>query len=125
VPAFLIEVGRKEEACLIQKHGVDSRDERLAGLIRTGQVPSDYFVSQWQELLILALRALDSRLLADTSNPFITTGGRVSRFAGFPTFESPRINFFPSTEERTEEPDLGVSRGVLMNEVRFEEHVGS
>ena len=31
----------------------------------------------------------------------------------------------PPTEERTEEPDLGVSRGVLMNKFRFEEHVGS
>ena len=124
-PALLIEVSHKEEAGFIQKHGVDARDERLAGLIRTGQVPSDYFVRQWQELLILALRTLDSRLLADTSNPFIATGGRVTRFAGFSTFESPWINFVPPTEEGPEEPDFGISRGVLMNEVRFEEHVGS
>jgi len=114
-PAVLIEVGRKEEARLVLKHGINACHKGLAGVIESGEVPPDYFVTQRKELSILALRALDSWLLTDTSNPFVTARRRVTRSAGFSTFESPRINVVPPTEQRPEEPNLGISRGVLMN----------
>ena len=77
-PALLIEVGRKEEARLVLKHGINARDERLAGVIESRQVPADHLVRQWKELSILALRALDSWLLADTPNPFVAARRRIA-----------------------------------------------
>ena len=71
---------------------------------------------------MLAIRALDSWLLANASNPLIAAGGCVTRFPGFSALEPPRINIVSSAEERTEQPDLGIRRRVLIDESRFEKH---
>src|SRR5437867_11892661 len=85
-------------------------------------MPTNYFISDWKKTLMLAVRALDTRLLADASNPLIAAGGCVTRFPGFSALESPRINIVSSGGERTEQPDLGVRRGVLLDGSRFEEN---
>ena len=71
---------------------------------------------------MLAVRTFDSRLLTDTSNPLIAAGRRVTRSSGFPALEPPRINIVSPAEERTEEPDLGLRRRVLMDDSSFEKH---
>ena len=109
-PALLIEIDGQEKARLVLKHGVNACDKRLAGWIKSRQMPTNHFISHRKKPSMLAVRALDSWLLADTSNPLIAAGGRVTRFSGFPALEPPRINIVSSTEERTKEPDLGVSR---------------
>src|SRR5438046_10667049 len=85
-------------------------------------MPTNYFISDWKKTLMLAVRALDTRLLADASNPLIAAGGCVTRFPGFSALESPRINIVSSAEERTEQPDLGVRRRGLIGEGSLEKH---
>jgi hypothetical protein len=46
-------------------------------------MPTNYIISDWKKTLMLAVRALDTRLLADASNPLIAAGGCVTRFPGF------------------------------------------
>src|SRR5262245_32633439 len=69
-----------------------------------------------------AIRAFDSRFLANTSNPLVAAGGCVTRFPGFSALEPPRVNIVSSAEARTEQPDLGVRRRVLIDESRFGKH---
>src|SRR5262245_4190685 len=85
-------------------------------------MPTNYFISNWKKTLVLAVRALDTRLLADASNPLIAAGGCVTRFPGFSALEPSRINIVSSAKERTKEPDLGVRRRVLIDESRFGKH---
>jgi len=73
-------------------------------------MPTNYFISDWKKTLVLAVRALDMRLLADASNPLIAAGGCVTRFSGFPALEPPRINIVSSTKKRAKQFDLGVGR---------------
>src|SRR5213078_826528 len=120
--AFLIEISGEEKTRLVLKHRVYAGDKRLTGWIKSRQMPTNYFISDWKKTLMLAVRALDTRLLADASNPLIAAGGCVTRFPGFSALESPRINIVSSAEERTEQPDLGVRRRVLIDESRFEKH---
>src|SRR6185295_13654337 len=105
-PALLIKVRRKKKARLIPKHRVNARDERLAGLIRSRQMPSDDLVGQRQKLSILTFRALDARLLADTANPFVAARWRIARSSGFAAFEPSGINIISPTEERAKESDF-------------------
>src|SRR5262249_49985295 len=68
------------------------------------------------------VRALDARLLADASNPFIAAGGGVTRFPGFSALEPSRINIVSSAKEPTKQPGLGVCRRGLIDERRFGKH---
>src|SRR2546426_5236119 len=109
-PAFLIEIDGQEKTRLVLKHWINACDKRLTRLIKTRQVPTNHFIGHWKKTLVLAVRALDSRLLADASNPFIAAGRRVTRSPGFPALEPPRINVVSTTEERAEKFDLNVSQ---------------
>src|SRR5262249_24992196 len=121
-PAFLIEIDSYEKARLILKHGINTGDKRLTRWIKSRQMPTNYFISDWKKTLVLAVRTLDTRLLTDASNPLIAAGRCVTRFPGLPALEPPRINIVSSAEERTEQPDLCVRRRVLIDESRFEKH---
>src|SRR5262245_64244107 len=104
------------------EHGVNARGKWLARWIRSRQMPTNHFIRHRQKSLMMAVRTFDSRLLTDTSNPLISAGWRVTRSSGFPALEPPRINIVPTAEERTEKPNLGVRRRVLMDDSRFEKH---
>src|SRR5712671_2580359 len=108
-PTFLVEIDGEEKARFVQKHRVNACDKRLASLIDSGQVTPNHIIGHWKTTAVLTLRAFDSRLFADTTNPFIAAGGRVTRPPGFPAFEPPRINVLSPTEQRAEESDLGIS----------------
>jgi len=73
-PAFLVKIDGQEETRLVLKHRVNARHKRLTRLIKSRQVPTNHFISHWKKTLMLAIRALDSRLLTDASNPFIAAG---------------------------------------------------
>src|SRR6185295_10057680 len=73
-PAFLVEIDGKEKTCLVLKHGVNACNERFADVIKSREMPTNHLVGQQQKLSILALRALNPRLLADTANPFVAAG---------------------------------------------------
>src|SRR5215471_14142199 len=85
-------------------------------------MPTNYFISDWKKTLMLAVRALDTRLLADASNPLVAAGGCVTRFPGFSALEPSRINIVSPAKKRTKEPDLSVRRRVLIDESRFGKH---
>ena len=87
-------------------------------------MPTNYFISDWKKPLMLAIPTFDSRFLTDTSNPLVAASGRVTGLSGFPALEPPRIDIVSSAEERTKQPDLGVRRRVLIDESRFEKHIG-
>ena len=77
-PAFLVKIDGEEETGLVLKHGINASNEPFAGVIKSREMPADHLVGQRQKLSKLALRALNSRLLADTTNPFIAAGRRVT-----------------------------------------------
>jgi hypothetical protein len=98
-PALLIEVGRKEEARFVLKHGVNACHERLAGVIKSRKMPANHIVSNRQELTKLAIGAFDPRLLTDTPHPFVPAGRRVTGLSGLTAFEPPGIDIVPTTKE--------------------------
>src|SRR2546421_9375241 len=76
-PAFLIEIDGQEKARLVLKDRVNAGDKRLPRWIKSRQVPANHLMGDRKKTLVPAVRALDSRFLADASNPLIAAGGRV------------------------------------------------
>src|SRR2546422_7097746 len=99
-PAFLIEISGEEKTRLVLKHRVYAGDKRLTRWIKSRQMPTNYFISDWKKTLVVAVRALDTRLLTDASNPLIAAGGCVTRFFRFLALQPPRINIVSSTQKR-------------------------
>src|SRR5687767_6767576 len=115
-PPLLVKVDREDEARFIEQHRVDARDEWLSGIVVAGQVPSNDGLIDGKKSLARAFRALDTRLLADPADPFVRTGWRVSGLAGLPAFKATGIDVFTTAEQRTEQGDLCLSGGLLIDE---------
>ena len=81
----------------------------------------NHFIGQGKETLVRAVRAFDSRLLADASYPLISARGCVTRAPRLPVLEASRIHIVSSTEQRTEQSDFGLRRRASMHESRLEE----
>ena len=77
-PAFLIEIDGQEKARLVLKHRVNAGDKRLTRWIKARQVPANHVIGDRKKTLVPAVRALDSRFLADASNPLIAAGGGIT-----------------------------------------------
>ena len=86
----------REEARLIQQHWVYAGHEALSGVVTPGQVPPNHVVGHWEEATIWTLGALDARLFADASHPFVRAGGGVAGLPGFAALESSRIRVLSS-----------------------------
>ena len=61
------------------------------------------------------LGALDPRLLADTMDPFVRAGRCMSGLPSPPALESTWIDVLSPPEERPEEPDLHLRRGLMID----------
>ena len=70
-------------------------------------MPSDDLICDPEEPAIGTIRTFDSRLFANTTNPFIGAGGRVPAFTGLQTFEASGVNILSAPEKRPKERDLG------------------
>jgi hypothetical protein len=64
-------------------------------------MPTNHFIGHRQKSLMMAVSTFDSWFLADTPNPLIAAGWRITRLSGFPALEPSRINAFSPAEERT------------------------
>jgi hypothetical protein len=82
----------------------------------TRQVPADYVIGQWEKTAVWAVAALDARLFADSSDPLVGAGRRVSGLASFPALEAARVDVFTASKKRTKQGDLGVRFGRLVDE---------
>jgi hypothetical protein len=70
-------------------------------MITTGKVPPDYIIGDGQEAAMRAIRALDSRFLADAGDPLVSARGSISGFPGSSAFEAARIDIVAPPEQRT------------------------
>jgi len=70
-------------------------------------MPADHFIRDWKKAALWTIRAFDARLFADTGNPLIGAGGRITGFPGFPALETAGINIFPPPEKGSKQLDLG------------------
>ena len=59
--------------------------------------------------------ALDPRLLADATDPFVRAGRCIAGLAGPPALESTWIDVISPPEERAEEGDLHLRRGLMID----------
>src|SRR5260370_35198906 len=84
-PTFLVEIDGEGKARFVQKHRVNACDKRLTSLIDSGQVTPNHIISHWKKTAVRTLPPFDSRLLADTTTPFISAARRVSRSPAGPT----------------------------------------
>src|SRR5438128_8986140 len=110
------EGSRRGHARLIQKHGIDAGDKRLADIVAAGKVPSDHFIGDRQEAAVWALCAFDARLFADAAYPLVGACGCVAGLPCFPTLESAWIHVLAPAEERAEQRDFCLRRRRLMDE---------
>jgi len=107
-PGGLVEVDGQEEARLILLQWIDTGDERLRRLIVARQVPANDVVGHWQEPAVGTLGAFDARLFADPGHPFVRAGRRITGLACPPALEPPWVDVLPTSEERSEQRDLGL-----------------
>ncbi len=112
-PSSLVEIDGQEVAGLVEQHRIDADDKRLITRVSPGQMPSNDIVGDREETAVRTHRALDPGLLADALHPLVRAGGRIAGPAGFPAFESPRVDVFAAAEQRPEEGYLGRCRRML------------
>src|SRR5262245_44882805 len=110
LPRLLVEIGSQEPAGLIRHERIDACCERLR-LSRISNVPSLQMASHnvlgdGHECLVLAVTALDPRLLANAANPFVVACGRVARFTGLRVFPPTWENVIATPKERTKQGEL-------------------
>ena len=117
LPPLLVEVDGQKEAGLVLQHRIDAVDARLPLIVATRQMTTDHVVGHRKKAPLRAVGALDLRLLADPSNPFVRAGRRVPGLAGLAALEASRIDVVPSAEQRTEQGNLRKRRRVLIDEV--------
>lgn len=103
-------------AALVQAQGIDASHERLAVLILAREVLANDVVGDRQEAPVLALGALDFRLLADAADPLVRACRRVARLAGLATLEAARVDVFAAAKQRAEEANLDLGRRLLVND---------
>lgn len=72
-----VEIDSQEEARLVQEHRIYAGHEALSRVVTPGQVPPNHVVGHGEEATIRTLGALDARLFADASHPFVRAGGRI------------------------------------------------
>jgi hypothetical protein len=65
---------------------------------------SNQFIGDRKKPTMATIGALDTRLIAQPADPFITAGGRVSGFARATTFETTWIDIFAAAEQGTKQP---------------------
>jgi hypothetical protein len=116
LPVRLVEVGGEKIAELVQTQWIDASHERLPVLILAREVPANDVVGYRQEPPVLALGALDSRLLADAADPLVRACRRVARLAGLSTLEAARVDVFAAAKQRAEEANLDLGRRLLAND---------
>jgi hypothetical protein len=85
-------------------------------------MPTNDFVSDWQEAPIRTVGAFDPRLFTDVADPFIGAGGCVTGFARPAALETAGVNVLPAPEERTKQDDLFSRRGGIRNGSAFYFH---
>jgi hypothetical protein len=107
LPRLLVEIRREKPACLVRQHGIDASGEieRVSGCF-PGKMGANDVVTERNECLIWALTAFDLRLSADSSDPLISTDGRVTRFSAFRILPSTRKYLLPPAEQAAEERNL-------------------
>ena len=115
-PVGLVEVDGQEAARLVLE-AAGRRPRRRAGpsASRPRQMPADDLVGHRQEPTMRALGALDAGLLADAAHPLVRARGRIAGLAGLAALEATRIHVLAPAEERTEQRDLRVWWGRLVD----------
>jgi hypothetical protein len=88
-------------------------------------MPADHVVGNRQEAAVWTSGAPDLGLLAHAWRPLVATGGLIARLAGSSALEATRIDIVAPTEERTKQGDLGLRRGVVMDEIDIGIHLFS
>lgn len=117
-PVFLVEVCGKEETPFIEKHRVESHDERPPGIVLAGQMPPDDFVRQGTKAPVRALGTLDRFLVAEVYDPLVGAGGGIPGVPGLAADEPPGIDIVPATEEGPEKGHLRLGRRMLGDRAR-------
>jgi hypothetical protein len=84
-------------------------------VVMSVQVPSDDVVGDREKASMVTLRALDPRLLTHAANPLVRARRGVARLAGLSALEASRIDGFATPEQRAEEGDLVLRRGLLVD----------
>lgn len=101
VPPFrLVEVDREEIAAVVFQQRI--HPDRVL----TGQVVVDHRIGQRNQQTIAAVPALDTRLLADTSAPFVGTRGHVAGLAGGLAFPANGKDIGAPTKQPTKQRHL-------------------
>lgn len=114
-PILLVKVDREEETRLILEDWIDARHERLPLIVVPEQMPPNHLIGNRKEAAMGTLDALDPWLFANASHPFVRAGGRIPGFARFPALEATRVDVITPAEERSEQGDLGLGWGQLMD----------
>ena len=87
-PGLLVEIGGEEPACLVWQHGIDAGSEipRFARRFSC-EMRAEDIITDRDECLVWAFPALDLRLSANSSNPFVSdkqARSPLSRFSDSP-----------------------------------------
>jgi len=115
LPTCLIEVRRQEETGFVYQHRVNASYELMTRAVLAGQVPTNSLVIQRKQMAVRTVCAFDSRLFADTPNPFLAASRRIPRVTCFATYKAASINIRASAKQRTEQRNLFVSGGTIVD----------
>src|SRR5882724_1297015 len=113
LPVFIVEIHRHKETSFVLQHGIDTHDKIEATVITPRKMPADHVVSDRKKAPIGTVRAFDSRLLTDTTNPFIRAGGRITGFPGLSALEAAGINILSPAKERSKQLYFGGGRRIV------------
>lgn len=102
-PLGIVEVHRQEVATVVLQQGID------ADGVAAGEVVVEGLIGQWDQQPMMAIGALDPRLLADARTPFVSTRGRIAGLARF-AFPAHRVDVRATAEQAAKERDLVVGR---------------
>jgi hypothetical protein len=105
-PSSFVEIGGKEKTGFVQQHGIDARDEIAAARVPAREVPTNNVVCYRQKATMRTLGAFDSRLLANSPDPFIGTSRRIARPACFPAFKPSRIYIVSAPKKPPKQGDF-------------------
>lgn len=113
LPLLTIKISDKKAASFIRKHGIYT-DNIFAARVFPSQMALDHRSSQWEQVTVLALRALYLWLFANTTYPFVATDGSIAGFPSAPTLIASGINIGAPGKQFHEQLDLFIGTAALV-----------
>src|SRR6185437_2514771 len=116
-PGRFVKICCEKEAGLIKQHRIDSCHERSAALVLSAKVPADHVISDRIKAAMRTLRTFNSRLFANSRNPFIRACRRITGTACPAIFKTPRVHVIAASQQGAEQCDLRLRGRAVIDRI--------